>query len=487
MTTQRIQIQYTHTPKQRKFHESAANEVLFGGAAGGGKSKAIVMDALMRCYKHAGTVAYVFRRTYTELEDTIIREMRSSYPKGIGTYNVGRHEWTLSNGSQICCRHCSEVASMYDYKGAEIQWLYFDELTTFPSEIYEFLKTRLRAKKALGVVPVVRSSSNPGDIGHAWVKARFVDAGPYMDMIQTRTYSETLGKESVSTVQYIPSLATENPHITDDYIMELERKPPALRDAYLHGNWDAFEGQVFTEFTNSAKHYADRTETHVIDPFTIPPNWPRYMSYDHGFSKPFSCGWWAIGPDGTAYRYKEWYGWNGSPDHGAEMALGEIARGILEREDDERREGIEVDRICDPALFQRSTGDSIKQQFDAYGVYFRRGENARLAGKSEFHERLRMRDSDVEMGTAARFEKPGAIEGFRQESLRRPLLQVFRTCMHFIRTIPALPYSLTKAEDVDTASEDHVYDECRYFLMSRPMLPVNMKHPERQVFSPFDH
>lgn len=477
MGTRRVVVDYEPTPKQRMFHASTANELLFGGAAGGGKSKAIVMDAFFRCLQFPGTVAYIFRRTYAELEDTIIREMRRSYPKGIGVYNVSRHEWSFPNGSKILCRHCADVQSMYDYKGAEIQWLYFDELTSFPYQIYEFIRTRLRAPKILGVTPITRSASNPGDIGHGWVKERFVDAGEYGAMIPVETYSEVLKRKEISYVQYIPSLATENPHITQQYIMELERKAPALRDAYLFGNWNAFEGQVFTEWRDAQDHYKDRLYTHVIDPFEIPPSWPRYMSYDHGFAKPFSCGWWAIGPDGTAYRYREWYGWNGTPDTGCEMPVGLIAQGIKDRERREALEGIEIDRICDPALFHRTTGDSVKQQFDQHGIYFRRGEHDRMAGKSEFHERLRFRDHralDRQTGETAAYEKA------------KPMLYVFSTCKHFRRTIPTLPYSLTKAEDVNTDAEDHVYDEARYFLMSRPMLPENQKIIRPREFSPYD-
>jgi len=384
---------------------------------------------------------------------------------------------------------------MYDYKGAEIQWLYFDELTSFPFQIYEFICTRIRAPKALGVTPMIRSASNPGDIGHGWVKERFVDAGPYGELVPVRTYSETLNRYEVTYKQYITPLAMENPHITNAYIMELERKPKALRDAYLLGKWDAFEGQVFMEWADlsgwenmkarrdlaweeARDNYRRRLYTHVVEPFEIPPTWPRYMSYDHGHAKPFSCGWWAVGPDGAAYRYREWYGWNGSPNTGCGMTISEIAKGIKDRERQEALEGIAIDRICDPALFHRTTGDSIKQQFDQYGVHFRRGEHDRMAGKAEFHERLRFRDhSETDRATGDKLSLEKA----------KPRLYVFSGCRHFIRTIPTLPYSLTKAEDVNTDAEDHVYDEARYFLMSRPMLPENQRVVRPREFDPLEN
>ena len=467
-----VQICYAPTPKQRVFHASCANEVLFGGAAGGGKTKAIVMDALFRCLKWPGTHAYIFRRTYGELEDTLIREARESIPETLGEYTASRHEISFPNGSKIHFRHCSHVDDMYLYKGVEIQWLYFDELTSFESEIYEFLKTRLRARKSLGVAPCVRSSSNPGDIGHGWVKKMFVDAGPYGEMITRRIVSSATGEERDYRIQYIPALVTDNPYIGEDYLFQLESKPPALRNALLYGDWNAFEGQVFTEWEDRPEHYIDRRWTHVIAPFEIPLSWPRYMSFDHGYAKPFSAGWWAAAPDGTVYRYREWYGCEeGRADKGLRMTPRQIAEGILEREEEERQNNLRIDRIADPAIFDRSRGDSVAQLMEPQwsqsgaqyvpGVYFRPGEHNRLSGKMELHERLR-------------FDPEG-----------RAKLYVFSTCRDFIRTVPALPYSARNCEDVDTAAEDHIYDETRYFLMARPMRAQMQKQDKRRAFDPF--
>ncbi|MDR0928364.1 MAG: phage terminase large subunit [Oscillospiraceae bacterium] len=441
---ERFELNYRPTEKQLAFHRATANEALYGGAAGGGKSKALVMDALARCLAHPGTHAYLFRRTYRELEDTLIAEARASIPKGLGLYNGSRHEIALVNGSVLHFRHCRSTADMYDYAGTEMHWLYIDELTGFELPVYEYLKTRLRAKASLGFTPVVRCATNPGGIGHAWVRARFVEAGLPMKPAFRTIHSQTLGRaETVSTL-FIPALAAENPHVGDAYIFELEQKPDALRRALLLGDWNAFEGQVFSEFKDDPDHYADGRFTHVVKPFEVPGHWVRYMSFDHGYTAPFSVGWWAVSPGGVAYRYREWYGWNGTPNHGLTLSPGEIAAGILEREEEERREGRRFDRIADPAIFERSRGDSIAQQMAAAGVIFRKGDHARLAGKMQLHGRLR-------------FDPQG-----------KPGLYVFDCCRQFIRTVPALPYDITKSEDIDTAAEDHIYDETRYFLMARP-------------------
>ena len=461
-----VAIDYKPTDKQRMFHASPANEVLYGGAAGGGKTKALIMDALLRCLKNSNTTAAIFRRSYRELEDTDIKEAMASYPKEIAKYNAGRHEFSLVNGSKILFRHCENEADRFNYSGIEIQFLYFDELTSFEQTIYDFLKTRLRAKKSLGVTPIVRSASNPGNIGHGWVKKMFVDAGPYMSIQEQKLYSETLHKERIVRTQYIPALATENPFITEEYIFELEAKPDALRRALLNGDWDSFEGQVFTEFVNDRSHYKDRLWTHVIEDFEIPVWWPRYFSFDHGYSKPFSCLWWAIDESGIAYLYRQWYGCKpNQANKGIELTPRQIAEGIVNAEREEQENAIHVDRVADPAIFDRSRGDSVADQMmpanGHKGVMFSKADNTRIAGLMQIHERLRFRNDG------------------------RPMMYIFESCKDWIRTVPNLPYSQKKPEDVDTSAEDHDYDSTRYFAMEHMLIPTKKKEIKHNEYSPF--
>lgn len=456
-----IHIDYKPTAKQMIFHTTTADVVLYGGAAGGGKSKAIVMDALSRCLRYPETHAYLLRRTYAELEDTLIKEAKASYPKELATYNVSRHEMTLTNGSQIHFRHCATISDMYNFQGAEIHWLYIDELTHFEKEIFEYLRTRLRAKRGLGIKPVVRCASNPGNIGHGWVKAMFVDAAPYMQLNTKMEYSATLKRSRAFTYQYIPALATDNPYITTDYIFELERKPKALREALLTGSWDSFDGQCFVEFVDDPAHYEDRINTHVIKPFDIPLSWPRYISFDHGYTKPFSVGWWACDPEGRLYRYKEWYGSDGTPNKGLELTPKEIAKGILEREQYEIKNNLYIDGVADPAIFDRSRGDSVADMMQDIGVTMRPAERNRIAGKMQVHERLR-------------FDEKG-----------KPGMYIFSTCKDFIRTLPAIPYDQFNPEDIDTDSEDHQYDDCRYMCMARPIAARESKFKSPAAYDPF--
>lgn len=446
-------LEYIPTERQALYHSSVADELMYGGAAGGGKSTATVIEAGLLCLENPGINVYLFRRTYPELETSLITEAQKWWT-GIGTYGRAAHEWSFPNGSKMLFRHCRWESDRYLYQGAQINALFIDEITHFSLQTVEYLKTRVRAEKSLNFRPRCRFTGNPGGIGHAWVKELFIDLEPEK-IKEIVVHSEKLNKDKIIRRQYIPAKVTDNPHIGEEYVFNLEQKPEAMRRALLDGDWNLFEGQVFYEFRDDAGHYADGIGTHVIQPFEIPPSWQRYRSYDFGYSKPFSVLWWAQDPDGRLYLYREWYGAS-APNTGIKMPISEQAEGMKTREVNDGQ----IIGWADPSIWDAQMGDSVAEQMARAGVYFSPGDNHRIAGKMELHDRLR-------------FGEDG-----------RPMLYVFSTCREFIRTIPSLVYSQIRVEDVDTTCEDHAYDAARYMLMAVPLRRHDLRKADRYDTTP---
>ena len=273
---------------------------------------------------------------------------------------------------------------------------------------------------------------NPGGPGHSYIKRLFID----------RRFQ---AGENPDDYVFIPAKVTDNRALLKkqpDYLRQLEALPRRLRDAWLEGKWDVFQGQVFQEFTNDPAHYQDRRFTHVIAPFDIPREWPVYRSYDFGYAKPFSCGWWAVDYDGVIYRILELYGCTGEPDVGVRWTPEKQFAEIRRIEDTHPwLKGREIQGVADPAIWDTSRGESIYETALRHRVYFTRGDNRRIPGWMQLHYRMS-------------FDEQGY-----------PMLYVFSGCRAFIRTIPELLFDQTDAEDVDTRQEDHVADESRYFCM----------------------
>ncbi len=442
-------------PKQLAFMRRPEYECLYGGAAGGGKSDALLCEALRQVHipHYRGLI---LRKTYPQLAELIDRS-RELYGRAFPTakYNGTEHCWTFQSGAKIYFGSMQYTKDRVNYQGKRYDYIAFDELTHFQWEEYSYMFSRNRPSGP-GTRCYIRAATNPGGIGHGWVKERFITAAPPLTPIETSM--DVIGpdgkKMNVSRKRiFVPSTVFDNKALLDnnpEYIASLSMMPEAERNALLYGSWDSFDGQVFREWRNDPVHYDDQRWTHVIHPFRIPGHWRIFRGFDFGYAKPFSVGWYAADEDGRLYRIAEYYGCTGTPNTGIRLNPAEIAAEIKRIEaEDPNLKGRHVNGIADPSIFDESRGESVAAMMERPPnlVYWTGGDNTRLAGKMQFHYRLA-------------FDGDG-----------RPMFQVFDTCKHFIRTIPNLVYDDKRVEDIDTDQEDHIYDECRYVLMENPISP----------------
>ena len=455
-------------PKQAVFMARPEYEALYGGAAGGGKSDALVIEALRQVdiphYK-----ALILRKTYNQLSELIDKTLRY-YPAAFrgAKYNATSHTWTFPSGAKIIFGSMQYTKDRTKYQGQAYDFIAFDELTHFTYDEYMYLFSRNRPNGP-GTRVYIRSTANPGNVGHAWVKERFITAAPPMTPItEDTTWADPDGtKHSAKQTRiFVPSSVFDNPALLANdpkYVQRLASMPDAERKALLYGDWDSFSGQVFTEWRNDPAHYQDRRFTHVIDPFMIPQDWAIWCGLDWGYSRPFSVGWYAVDRNRRMYRIRELYGCTGTPNEGVKWEPAQVAREIKRIEaDDPNLRGRMIHRVGDPAIWGSDGTESIGALMERERVYFEKGDHARIDGKMQLHHRLAFDDSGV------------------------PMLYIFSTCRNFIRTVPALVYDETDVEDVDTAGEDHIYDECRYVAMENPIAPPERKLVQAKPYNPLD-
>ena len=448
-----VDIDVSLHAKQGEILRSRATEILYGGAAGGGKSHVIRALAIMWAWAFPGLQIYLFRR----ISDDLTKNHMEG-PKGFrallapwvqqGFVEIVETEIRFKfNGSKIFLCHCHEEKDRFKYQGAEIHVLLIDELTHFTETIYRFLRSRVRMV-GMSLPEAIRSrfpriicSSNPGNVGHQWVKRTFIDGAQPFEL-------RKMGPDEGGMLrQFIPAKLIDNPSMASDdptYADKLRGLgSAALVKAMMDGDWEAIEGAYF-DCWESARH--------VVKPFTIPEHWARFRSFDWGSAKPFSLGWWAVAsedmtteegvtlPKGCMVRYREWYGAK-SENVGLKLRVEEVAQGILLRQDQGEQFAYS---IADPAIFKQDGGPSIAEGMARSGVTFRPADNTRIAGWQQMRNRL-----------------VGDDDG-------HPMIVCFDTCTDSKRTIPALMHDDAKVEDVDTDLEDHAADDWRYACMSRP-------------------
>ena len=280
-------MRFEITRRQKAFLDADATEVLFGGAAGGGKSYGQLIDALLFALRYPGSRQLLLRRTFPELERSLIRTARSLYPASLFRYRVTEHTGSFANGSVLDFGHLATDGDVYQYQSAEYDVVRFDELTHFTEFQYLYLISRIRG--ANGFPKQIKSTTNPGGVGHSWVKARFIDPSP-----PNRPF---LGEDGSRRI-FLPARVEDNRFLLaadPDYKRRLEVLPREERRALLLGEWNLFTGQFFSEFSY---------DLHTCDPFPIPASWRRYRTLDYGLDR-LAVLWVAVAPDGRCYVYRE--------------------------------------------------------------------------------------------------------------------------------------------------------------------------------------
>jgi len=416
---------------QTDFLAAPETDVLYGGAAGGGKSYAMLVDPLRFAHRTAHR-ALILRRSMPELRE-LIDKSRELYPKAFPGCRFREVEkiWTFPSGAKLEFGFLERDADVYRYQGQAYSWIGFDEITHLSTEFsWNYLASRLRTTDP-EITPYMRCTANPGGAGATWVKKRYVNPSPSNESF--------IGSDGL-TRRFIPARLEDNPYLSKDgrYEQMLKALPAVQRKQLLEGNWDITEGAAFTEFDITS---------HVIPPFEIPIGWERIKGIDYGYASESSCIWGAVdSTDGTLIIYRELYRKGLTGVDLAQMITN------MELEDP-----FSVQGVLDTAAWNRTgtTGPTVGETLQRAGHKLRRADKNRIQGKIQIHEYLRVQPSG------------------------RPKIQIFSSCPNLIRELQSIPLDKKNPEDVDTNAPDHAYDALRYLIMSRPKV--------NDIFNQFRH
>ena len=447
----------TPNPRQQAFFRAEAANIAYGGARGGGKSWAMRRKLVLLAMRYPGLKLLLLRRTLPELRANHILPLQREL-EGYAAWSSTERAFRFPNGSRLVMGYCDSDSDCAQYQGQEYEVIGFEEATNFEPDWLTFIATCLRTTRT-DFAPRIYYTCNPGGPGHAYIKRLFID----------RAFHD--GEDPADYV-FIPAKVYDNQVLMQrdpGYLKRLEALPPARRRAHLEGDWNVYEGQVFAEWRDDPAHYADGKWTHVIEPFDIPNTWRVYRSFDFGYAKPFSVGWWAesngepikVGDKligevrGDLVRFAEWYGWTGRRNEGVKMLARDIALGILDREEDMGLKGRVVPGPADSAIWGEENGMSIERDMRMAGVYWEKadkGPGSRVQGWQALRERL-----------------AHAVPLRAGEPREQPGLFIARRCVQFQETLPVLPRSQRNPDDIDTEAEDHIADEVRYRLARRDL------------------
>lgn len=456
------------TPKQQRAEDLTKDcfFVGYGGAAGGGKSDWGLYHVFHYCKTYPRSRVLVLRTVFPELKRSLIPRSKQKFDTSICKYKAADKEWEFDNGSVIEFGYMNVEDDVYQYKSAEYDCIFIDEATECTQFQYRYLMSRIRVvnwRKRLGAWPHMILCTNPGGPGHGWFKRDFVEAtnhGEHLAEIHFRDeltgdliHDPATGKPIVRTAAFVPAYVSDNPHMPEEYRLNLLMQDETTKRQLLLGDWDVFDGQFFTDW---------RHHIHVVQPFNIPAAWPRVRALDFGTRNPFCCLWAAMDWDSNIWVYREVYkaGLNA-----AEQAR--LVNRMSMRVDETNPERLVPEQFrwtnADPAVFQREgSGKSVAQQWAAEGLVVRKAKNDRIGGWS------------LVRGILKPFEDPEYDEFLDDFVIRAPL-RVMSNCTNLIRTIPDQIHDDVNVEDLHKNDDDHACDTLRYltqgFIAAPPKPP----------------
>ena len=439
---------------QTEFLSAGEREVFYGGARGGGKTYSLLIAPLRFAHKPTHR-ALLLRRSMPELRDVIF-QTQQIYPKAFkgAKFKTQENTWHFPSGARIEFGYAENLQDALRYQGQSYTWIGVDELPQYPNaDIWHFLRSSLRTVDTS--IPLqMRATGNPGNVGSAWVKKMFIDPAPQGKRFVEEVRFTANGEEIVSGIsrKFIAASVWDNPYLTQDhsYVSMLGSLPEAKRQQFLYGNWDVVEDGAFPEFDK---------EVHVVESFNIPSGWTKVRSCYFGYSSHSAVLWGAIDYDDVLWIYRELYV--------NQLTADKLAWAIL---DAEENDGKIYDAVLDSSCWAKrgDVGPSIAETLNREGCRFRpsdRSPGSRVAGKIEMHKRLQI-----------------------DEETEEPKLIILSNCRNLISQLPALPLDKRNPEDVDTKSEDHLYDALRYMVMSRPMNKFSAwEHIPKQRWKPSDN
>ena len=428
---------------QTEFLAASEREVLYGGSAGGGKSFGLLADP-MRYFGHPAFNGLILRRTNDELRE-LVWKSQELYPKAYpgAKWAEKKSQWTFPSGARLWMTYLERDEDVLRYQGQAFSYIAFDELTQHPTPFaWNYMRSRLRTTDP--DLPIyMRATTNPGGPGHQWVKQMFIDPAPAgkrfvatdLESGNELTYPEGHEKEGEPLFyrKFIPASLKDNPYLMEggQYEANLLSLPEMQRRQLLEGDWNIADGAAFPEFKQSV---------HVCEPFDIPSDWRKFRSCDYGYSSYSAVHWFAIDPSfETLYVYRELY----LSKHTGK----DLGRAILEAEAGESIHYGVLDSSCWHNRGQ--LGPSIAEEMIAMGCRWRpsdRTAGARVAGKNQFHERLKVNEETGQAG-----------------------IVFFNNCRQIIADLPVIPSDPKGSDDIDPRyASDHAYDSVRYGIMSRP-------------------